>query len=364
MRNLINYGRFHLISKLPKIKNLSFSFTHNILRKGFCQNNKTSNLVQHSQNDFSNDLTEYNFSSSPVVEPEDYRTIYLDNLPTDWTEEEIKVRLEQLGKIEKLHIVKNSIGERTGRVLAIYSKIDSLISAIENFKDKMPFFKPVKIRFYREFRNKKANISKHNSDKKSDVLMIKNIPSDLIKADLEMFLSEFKKPIHISYLRDEDNEFKRVALVYFYTIQDAEEVLKYANLRYVKNKQLFIQYSFTHWDLSDFRTRAEIGVKLSPTLELKLFNKQIENYKNLLESKGEYTDSDIQKIEYLNMRRRKLEYTTKQLGDELPENYKITDQTQENIKISENKRNTKKLRYEYNPEKSIVFVDNKKLFDK
>jgi RNA recognition motif-containing protein len=362
MRNLVNYGKFNLIRKLPKITNLSFTFTH--LRKCFCINNKSSNLIPQKQNDYSNDLMEYNISSSPVFEPEDYRTIYLDNLPTDWTEEEIKVRLEQLGKIEKLHIIKNSIGERTGRVIAIYSKIDSLVSAIETFKDKMPFFKPVKIRFYREFKNKKANISKNNSDKKSDVLMIKNLPSDLLKADLEMFLSEFKKPIHISYLRDEENEFKRVAIVYFYTIQDAEEVLKYANLRYVKNKQLFIQYSFTHWDLTDFRTRAEIGVKLPPTVELKLFNKQIETFKRILENKGEYTDSDIQKIEYLKMRSRKLEYRIKQLGEELPEDYKIADQSKDNIKISDDKKNTKKLRYEYNPDKSIVFVDNKKLFDK
>jgi hypothetical protein len=59
-----------------------------------------------------------NFStnlSTYLKEPEEYRTVYIEKLPQDWSVDEIKVRLEQIGPIEKLHIVKNSLGENTGK---------------------------------------------------------------------------------------------------------------------------------------------------------------------------------------------------------------------------------------------------------
>jgi len=75
-----------------------------------------------------------------------------------------------LGKIEKLHIIKNSIGIKTGRVIAVYSTMESLVGAINNFKDKMPFFKPVKIRFFREFKIKKALPIKNNTELVRDLI--------------------------------------------------------------------------------------------------------------------------------------------------------------------------------------------------
>ena len=53
--------------------------------------------------------------SSSVEEPEEYRTIYIENLPIDWDENEIKLRLEQLGEISKLHLIKNTLGDSLGK---------------------------------------------------------------------------------------------------------------------------------------------------------------------------------------------------------------------------------------------------------
>jgi RNA recognition motif-containing protein len=313
------------------------------------------NFYTRRFNKFSNKLTikEKNFDDfyKDMKEPEDYRTIYIDNLPHDWLEDDIRVRLEQMGKLESLHIIKNSIGQRTGRIIAVYHNLNSLLDAIQNFRDKLPFFKPLKVRFLRETKAK-LNIS---DNKPTDCLMIKNLPSDLPKEDLQLFLSEFKEPVHISYLRDEENEFKRIALVYFYTKEDAEHVLKFANLRYVKNKQMYIQYSYNHWDLKDFRTRAELKINLPPQVEQILFKKQIENFMNLLESQGEYSDKDKEKIEYLNSRVRKLEYQLKG-----PENVITIGESGDNKKkLFGNKQ--KKLEFEYSQDKSIIFADKKTL---
>jgi RNA recognition motif-containing protein len=298
----------------------------------------------------------FNSKELAIKEPEDYRKVFIENLPTDWKEDDIRVRLEQLGKIEKLHIIKNSIGQKTGRVLAIYEKIENLTEAIKNFKDKMPFFKPVKIRFFREFKIKKSQTD-YNKDEiyfKSDVLLLKNIPSDLLMEDLKLFLSEFHEPLHISYLRNENNEFKRVALVYFNSVEEAEKVLQYANLRYVKDKQLFFQYSYNHWDISDFRTRVELGLNLPPQVELKLFMKQIEKYKFTLVSQGEYTDEDKEKIDYLEMRKRKLEHKVEFLGYDIGK----IEGSLPNKQIEGKK---KSLKYQMSKDKGIIFADKKTL---
>lgn len=37
---------------------------------------------------------------------------------------------------------------------------------------------------------------------RKEVLLIKNVPQELLKEDLNLFISEFKAPVHISYPRD------------------------------------------------------------------------------------------------------------------------------------------------------------------
>jgi hypothetical protein len=59
-------------------------------------------------------------------EPEEYRTVYIENLSQDWKEDEIKVRLEQVGSIDRLHIVRNSLGENTGKGKTLLSSYCSI----------------------------------------------------------------------------------------------------------------------------------------------------------------------------------------------------------------------------------------------
>ena len=83
------------------------------------------------------------------------------------------------------------------------------------FRNKIPFFNPLKIRFYRKYdflikklllqinQNEMDSKKKYFSDlNKKEVLLIKNVPKYLIKDDLKLFISEFKDPVHISYPRD------------------------------------------------------------------------------------------------------------------------------------------------------------------
>lgn len=96
---LFNYG-YRPIFNIIKLSKVYFSnYNNSAMNKQF----KTS------------DFTDEAFKISAVDEPEEYRTIYLENLPLDWDENEIQLRLEQIGTVEKLHLIKNTLGDSLGK---------------------------------------------------------------------------------------------------------------------------------------------------------------------------------------------------------------------------------------------------------
>jgi hypothetical protein len=87
---------------------------------------------------------------------------------------------------------------------------------MNSFRNKTPFFDPLNIRFYRKYdfmikkllhgitqeeQNRKANYYLEKNI--NEVLLVKNIPQELLKEDLDLFISEFRAPVHISYPRDQ-----------------------------------------------------------------------------------------------------------------------------------------------------------------
>lgn len=101
-----------------------------------------------------------------------------------------------------------------------------------------------------------------------------------------------------------------MAYVYFKDQKDAETVLSYANLRYVNNKQMFIKYASNFLDITDFRTRVELGVEIEdPLVELRMFQKQLNNLKQLESKSLANNAQEEEKIQYLKMRARKLEFS-------------------------------------------------------
>jgi uncharacterized protein YneR len=306
--------------KILKFHNIKYIIPHNFkyqLTSLYKYNNKSFSIDVTHNDDTNNEITtdsqNYNISLHNIYEPEEYRSVYLQNLSPEWTEEEVKVRLEQVGAIEKLHLIKNSIGENTGNIIAVYQNIENVSHAINAFKDKLPFDQVTKVRFYRKYDNLMKLLPPPLI---GQVLKIKNIHEYLIKEDLKLFLSEFAEPIYIGYPRDRENEFRRMAFVYFKSKEDAEKVIKNANLRYINNKQLYIRFALKgYYDITDFRTRIEQGVKIQDKrIELYLFNKQILYLESLIELKkktGHVNKLDIEnefeKLEYLRTRHRQIE---------------------------------------------------------
>lgn len=213
IKSKINKRLFPLIIATNKIKSSLLISTINKF------NFSNKNLKNSNSTEFKNPI---NFN---IKEPEEFRTIYFENLPTDWDEEEIKLRLEQIGHLTNLHVVRNSLGESLGKgkiinkiylVIATYENIESSINAMNSFRNKVPYFNPLKIRFYRKYdyllrklieKNKLEEDRKKNllifEANKNEVLLLKNLPAHLKKEDLTLFISEFRTPVYISYPRDE-----------------------------------------------------------------------------------------------------------------------------------------------------------------
>jgi len=105
-----------LINKFNKIlylfnyknsKNFCSSISKNITQNSINHNNKHNNNIKSS-------------SSLPGLyfkerEPKEYKKLYVENLPEDWNEDDLKWRFEQLGEVENLHIIKNTLGINTGK---------------------------------------------------------------------------------------------------------------------------------------------------------------------------------------------------------------------------------------------------------
>ena len=60
-------------------------------------------------------LKKFCLKFTTTKEPLEYRTLFLKDLPPDWEQDELKVKMEQIGPVESLHMVRNSLGEYTGK---------------------------------------------------------------------------------------------------------------------------------------------------------------------------------------------------------------------------------------------------------
>ena len=71
-------------------------------------------------------------------------------------------------------------------------------------------------------------------------------------------------------------------------------------MRYVKDRQLFVSYTRKAFDISDFRTRKELGIKLDSNFEKEFLLNQI------CALQAEESDKNNDKIEYLSRELKKL----------------------------------------------------------
>ena len=242
-------------------------------------------------------------SIQKIKEPKEYRTMYITNLHPDWKKEDIELRMNKLGVVQDCHMIKTSLGEFTGKAFITYDSIKAVELSLEKTNWKVPFEDPVKATFYRAIKYPTNQLF----NKK--VLVIKHIPKELLKKDLFEYINSFSKCLHISYPRTWDDEFLKMAYVYFYKEEDAEIVYNKLHLRYVMNKQLLVSYAENYYDISDFRYLIENKVKVDTVANtyLNTIHRQLLiDYISKLDPKVKnYTlliKNELEKLSYYNAR--------------------------------------------------------------
>ena len=175
------------------LKNLSKN-----LIKSYLPINKLFKKSLLFQNSFYQMCTLNQNQSTKSNIPNDYKLLYVENIPTDWNKDEIIKRFQQIGVVEDVHIIKTPLGESTGKIVVKYEKIENLIKAIEMFKNKCPDFQPLKLKFFRKLKQ-----NKEKTDYMKNVLLIKNLPYDVTVEDLKLIMTGVAEPVHIALPRDE-----------------------------------------------------------------------------------------------------------------------------------------------------------------
>jgi len=99
-------------SKFSYLINLSQNRNYSLISKNLTNFNKVN---KNNNIDFIDRAIKIN----SIDEPEEYRTLYIENLPLDWDENEIQLRFEQIGNIRNLHLIKNTLGDSLGKGINI-----------------------------------------------------------------------------------------------------------------------------------------------------------------------------------------------------------------------------------------------------
>lgn len=93
--------------------------------------------------------------------------------------------------------------------------------------------------------------------------------------------------------------------MYFLDNEAANKVFKFLHLRHIKDRQLYISYTKKAYDISDFRTRKELGIKIDSQIEKQYITNQIYSLQ------AEDAINGNERIEYLTRELRKLEGPSK-----------------------------------------------------
>lgn len=72
-------------------------------------------------------------------------------------------------------------------------------------------------------------------------------------------------------------------------------------MRHIKDRQIYISYTKKAYDISDFRTRKELGIRIDPKIEKQFITNQI------YALQAENPEKNNERIDYLTREFRKLE---------------------------------------------------------
>jgi RNA recognition motif-containing protein len=125
--------------------------------------------------------------------------VFVEGLPADWSHHEIAQRFAVSGAVQKVNLVKNNLGQNTGKAIITFEQEASAQNAQEKFDNQAVDNLVVKVKPFYE--------KKGESPRKAPALLARrvylmNLPYDATKREIEQLVKEFAEIDDIAIPRD------------------------------------------------------------------------------------------------------------------------------------------------------------------
>jgi RNA recognition motif-containing protein len=143
------------------------------------------------------------FSSLHSFTPSRFFThkLFAINLPKNWNSEKIALYFGKVGNVSQVSVIKNKIGEVTGKAVISYSEENEVETALKSF-EKEGIFLDGHIIKLRPFFDKKGDSPRKDFDLIKKRIYLQNLPYKASKDDVITLVSEFAQVDNVILPRD------------------------------------------------------------------------------------------------------------------------------------------------------------------
>lgn len=125
--------------------------------------------------------------------------IFVEGLPADWNHQEIANRFVRIGQIQKVNLVKNSLGQPTGKAIVTFSDENAALKATSLFDNHAVDDLVNRVRPYFD---KKGETPRKDAQLLQRRVYLMNLPYDATKQEIEVLVKQFADIDEIAIPRD------------------------------------------------------------------------------------------------------------------------------------------------------------------
>lgn len=172
--------------------------------------------------------------------------VFVEGLPADWSHHEIAQRFAVSGAVQKVNLVKNNLGQNTGKAIVTFEQESSAQNAQEKFDNQAVDNLVVRVK---PFYEKKGESPRKAPGLLARRVYLMNLPYDATKREIEQLVKEFADIDDIAIPRDKYDfiflptklifragRTRGYAFVYLKKAEDADKVIDFVDGRHIRNR--------------------------------------------------------------------------------------------------------------------------------
>lgn len=159
--------------------------------------------------------------------------VFVSNLPTYWDQNEISSRFSIIGQINKVNLIKNSLGRNSGKAIIEYGSDNHASEAIEQFDNKAVDNLVCTVR---PFLAKGENSTRNEASLLGRRVYLMNIPYDTHEREIESLCKEFVTIEKIVLPRDPAGLARGYAFVYVKDAKAVQQLIDFVDGRHIRSR--------------------------------------------------------------------------------------------------------------------------------